>query len=49
VCKNYYLFPFPYPLPPYAIVLGAINIDVILQQVGMKGNRRNMENNSVSK
>jgi len=34
---NYYVFPFPHPSTPAAILLGAISIDVILQQVGMKG------------
>jgi hypothetical protein len=29
-------------------MLGAISIDVMLQQAGMKGNRRNVENNSES-
>jgi hypothetical protein len=29
VCPNYYLFPFPQPSPPAAILLVAISIDVV--------------------
>jgi hypothetical protein len=31
------LFPFPCPSPPAAFVLGAISIDVVYEEVGMKG------------
>jgi hypothetical protein len=37
VCPNYYLFPFAHPSPPAAIVPVAISIDVVYEQVGMKG------------
>jgi hypothetical protein len=40
VCPNYCLFPLPHRSPPAAIVPGAISIDVMLQQVGMKGQQK---------
>jgi len=46
-CVSKLLFPFPHPSTTAATILGAISIDVILQQAGMKGNRRNTENNSL--
>jgi hypothetical protein len=39
VCPNYYLILFPHPSPPAAIMLGAVSIDVILKQVGLKGQK----------
>jgi hypothetical protein len=36
VCPSHY-FPFPHPSPPAAIMLGAIRLDDVLQQAGMKG------------
>ena len=35
--RSYYLFPFPHPSPPAAIMRGAISIDVVYEQVGLKG------------
>jgi hypothetical protein len=35
-CPNCYLL-FHTPSPPAAIMLGAISVDIMLQQVGMKG------------
>jgi hypothetical protein len=37
VCPNYYSFSLPHPSPPAIIMFGTINIDVIFQQVGRKG------------
>jgi hypothetical protein len=37
VCPNYFLFPLLHSSPSAAILLVAISIDVILQQVWIKG------------
>jgi hypothetical protein len=37
MCVSKLLFPFPHTSPEAGIIFGAIIVDVILKQAGMKG------------